>query len=312
MDILDIIIVFLIAIIIWFVLFNKQSYDTEQFKPNKMLVEIDTDDKLYDDKNALDMESIVKYVDIITKSKSKHNINPYFEEMQFHTDYRDTLNAFNLIVPNQKQLFNRSDLPLTNTCSPPISEVNKLIANFIREINKMIKNHVSDELNMQNGWQDDMPQKKFNDGFGNEMLELGLPQSIYIEPRPKAFIKLIKVDHTEKYETSDEIRYVVFLIIQKKNTKDQMVVKVSFVIDRSDLNLEREFFSKDKNNYETVVKIEEISVIGFLTNNSFGTKSSRDKYYNFDKIDDGKMFRDDDIIHMLNDKKKKYAAECHR
>jgi hypothetical protein len=91
-----------------------------------------------------------------------------------------------------------------------------------------------------------------------------------------------------------------------------MVVKVSFVIDRSDLNLEREFFSKDKNNYETVVKIEEISVLGFLTNNSFGTKSSRDKYYNFDKIDDGKMFRDDDIIHMLNDKKKKYAAECHR
>jgi hypothetical protein len=272
-----------------------------------MLIEQDNLD------SEIDHKQLTKYVSAILKAGGKKDIdiNPYFEEMKFHTDYRDTLNAFNLLVPNQKQLFNRSDLPLTNTCSPPVGEIRSLIVNFIKETNKIIKNYVSDELNMQNGWQDNTVQKKFKDSFNHEMNELGLPQSLYKEPKSKAPIKLIKLDHAEKYETENEIKYIVFLIIQKKNVQDQMVIKVSFVIDREDLNLDREFFDKKKTSYSTSVKIEEVSIIGFLSNHSFGKKSARDKFYDFNKITDGRMFKEHDIIKMLNAKKLANQKEQH-
>ena len=301
MNILDFTIIILILVVIYTVLFKNKK---EQFVPNKFQNDdYDNDDIDYDEDPA-------KYIDKILKSKNKQKVNPYFLEMQFHQDYRDTSNAFNMLSPDQRQLFNRSDLPITNSTKPSDTEIKHLITKFVKEVNKTVKNHVSDELNLT-GWHDNMPDKKYESGWEKQQKELGLPGSIYIDPAGKAPIKLIKLDHSEKYETDDEVKYVIFLIIQKKNVADQMVLRISFVIEKRDLNLDREFFDKSKDTYETSVKIEEIFILGYMTTHSFGKKMSRDKFYDFDKITDGRMFSQKDIIKMLNKKRKQYEKECH-
>jgi len=254
-------------------------------------------------------EDPTKYIDAILKAKRKPKVNKFFQEVQFHQDYRDTSNAFNLLT-DQKPFFNLADLPVTNVEKPSNTEIKNLISKFIKEVNKTVKNHVSDEIALNN-WSDNMPQKKFKSGWEKQQEELGLPASIYTEPAPRSSIRLIKLDHAEKYETDAEVKYVVYLIVQKRNTEDQMVVKVSFVVDKNDLNLDREFFDKRKNTYETSVSIEEISIVGFMITEGYGdqTALSRDKFYDYDKIDDGRMFNQKEIIKQLNKKRRQYEKE---
>lgn len=302
MNILDLTIIIL-GLIIIYIFIPKNT--PEQFSPDKSLniTDDDSSNDHFDDDPS-------KYIDKILRSRSKHKINPYFLEVQFHQDYRDTLNAFNLLSPDKRQIFNRSDMPITKVDQPSNNETKNLITKFIKEVNKTIKNHVSNEITLTS-WQDNTPEKKFKSGWEKQREELGLPGSIYLDPAEKAPIRLIKVDHTEKYETEDETKYVIFLIIQKKNVNDQMVVRVSFVVDKKDLNLDREFFDKAKQTYETAVKIEEIFTIGFMTNNSFGEKTSREKFYDFGGVSDGRMFSQKDIVKMLNKKRREYEKECH-
>jgi hypothetical protein len=302
MNILDITIIILGLVIIYNFI---PRTNTEQFVPDKKSNVSETD---------IDMgnfeEDPSKYIDKILRSRTKNIINPYFLEVQFHQDYRDTSNAFTLLSPDQRQIFNKSDMPIVNVDKPSSSEIKHLITKFIKEVNKTIKNHVSNEITLTS-WQDNTPEKKYKSGWDKQQEELGLPGSIYLDPAEKAPVKLIKVDHSEKYETEEEIKYVIFLIIQKKNVKDQMVLRVSFVIEKKDINLDREFFAKSKNTYETSVKIEEIFTLGFMTNHSFGEKTSRDKFYDFDGVSDGRMFSQKDIIKMLNKKRRDYEKECH-
>ena len=252
-------------------------------------------------------------INIIEKPKKKKKLNTYFQEMQFHTDYRDTLNAFSMMCDN-KIIFNKSDSPLVDASHPKSKEVKHLIIKFIKETNNISQNEVSETINMnKNGWNDDMPlpQMKNKSGWDKFQESLGLPNTLYNEPASKAPIKLIKLDNIEKYETENEIKYVVYLIVQKKNVTDQMIVKVSFVIDRTDCNLDREFFAKNKNNYETKVLIEEIFVVGYLVITDNGNKKSyRENLYEFENISDGRMFNQEEIIKQLNKKRREYELEC--
>ena len=299
MNILDLALLIIILFILYTVLFKKKLPE-EQFVP----------DKFYDLQNDLcdEYEDPTKYVDMILKSKNKPKVNSYFSEMQFNSDYRDTMNAFELLIPNQRQIFNKGDLPITNVEQPSKTEIKDLITGFIKEVNKTIKNHVGNEISL-NGWNSNLPEKKFESGWDKQQKSLGLPPSIYTDPAPKSAIKLIKLDHAEKFETDDEIKFVVILIIQKKNVKDQMVCRVSFIVSKTDWNLDREFFDKKKNTYDTVVKLENAEIIGYMTNNDFGKKSSQEKFYNFDGISDGRMFSQKDITKELNKKKRLYDEE---
>ena len=308
MNILDLALV-IIALIIFYKLMkfnttntNITSSHNEQFKSKKNIIN-DNDDEFWEDPS--------KYVDLILKSTPK--VNKYFIESQFHQDYRDTINAFSLLTPNKKQIFNAMDLPI-KTNSPPKSEVKKLVKKFIKEINSTIKKYVNDNLT-PNSWNDVMPEKRIKTGWDEQMEQLGLPSSLYTDPAPKAPIKLIKLDHAEKFETDDEIKYNVFLIVQKRDVIDQLVIKVSFVIDRRDLNLDRDFFSKS-NVYETSVKIEDVSIMGFMTNHDFGKKSNKEKFYdfggiadNFGNINDGRTVSEKQIIKTLNKKRRQYEKE---
>jgi hypothetical protein len=313
MNILDIIL--LLALLVLFCKFGVPLMTTqqEQYKPTQSNLnqyseydDDDCDDK-YDDKK------VDKYLDIILKAKyggknKKIKVNEYFIENQWHTDYRDTQNAFDLVVPNRKQLFNLCALPVDQVSEVSEKDTKYLVSKFIKEINKTVKNKVSDEL-ATTSWIDNMPQKKVESGWDKQQKALGLPTSIYNEPAKKAPIKLVKIDHAEKYETEKEVRYSLFLIIQKKHVKDQLVIKVNFVVDKNDVNMDRDFFASDKDSFRTTVMIEEISILGFLTKNQFGERTKRDDFYQFDAITDGRMFSQEQIIKELNRKKAEYAKE---
>jgi len=299
-NILDISLVILVIFVIFMFINHRKS---EDFSDGTNNLDCDLETTL---ENEYDIDP-TKYIDAILKSKKKPKVNKFFQEVQFHQDYRDTMNAFNLLT-DQKPFFNTADLPVTNVEKPSNTEIKNLISRFIREVNKTVKNHISNESGT-NGWADNMPQKKFKSGWDKQQEELGLPGSIYTEPAPKASIKLIKLDHAEKYETDSEVKYVVFLVVQKRNTEDQMLVRVSFVVDKQDMNLDREFFDKKKNTYETAVSIEEISIIGFMITHGFGEQSSREKFYDFDGITDGRMFSQKEIIRQLNKKRRIYEKE---
>jgi hypothetical protein len=331
MNILDLTITFIIVLIIYKFITQQNNNQGEPFVDEHRFSEnrfSDVDITSCDDYD----KDPSKYIDIILKSKNKEVINPHFLEMQYHQDYRDTMNAFNLIVPNQRQIFNRGDLPILTMEKPTNTEIKTLVTSFIKEVNKTLKYSVGDSYGLTN-WDDNLPEKKYKSGWDKQQEALGLPCSVYTDPAPKAPIKLIKMDHAEKYETEDELKYLIFMIIQKKNVDDQLVVKVSFVVDKRDWNLDREFFNKKKNTYETSVKIEDVAIVGFTTKNKFGKVSSREDFYNFkqsansndldiatntimygNSADDnickyGKMYSQKNIIKELNKKKRIYEKE---
>jgi hypothetical protein len=288
---------------------NQKYYDnimTEDFSVD-FSGEFEKEVKKEKKENIFDTS--MKYIDLILQSREKKKVNPYFVEVQFHNDYRDAQNAIILLIPNQRQLFNRSNLPIINVSTPSNDEILPLIKNFIKEINRVLKNNVGDEYIVRD-WKNNMAEKEYKSGWDKQQEKLGLPGSIYNTPVGKEPLKLIKVDHKERFETENEIRYVLFLVLQKPSAKDQMLLKISFQIDKQDINIDREFFDKGKNENQTLIKIEEAFVMGFLTKHSFGKHSIKNKYYNFDGITDGRIWSQKEIMNQINQKRKQYELEC--
>lgn len=247
----------------------------------------------------------------------KEKINPYFQEIQFHQDYRDTLNAFGMMC-DQKNIFNKIHDPLIKSEQIDTNEVNDLVSKFVDQLNVVIDQQIGEIATEKlDSWNDNMPlvnptneiiKKKASWEQYNE--ELGLPDTIYPEPATKSKVKLIKIDSVNKYETLKELKYSVFLIIQKYNVVDQMIVKISFVLDKNDVNLDREFFDEHKNNFETKIVVEEISVIGFMITKGMGKpKTLREQFYDYEGFDEGRIISEKDVIRQLNKKKKEIEKE---
>jgi hypothetical protein len=281
-------------------MFSKKEHfedgnDDNDYNDDKYL------DKLFD-RMSKNMKQPV--VSSIESDESNGEDDKYFSETQFHNDYRDTITAFGNVAPAQKQLFNRSNFPV-KFVNPKLSEVKELVRGFIKEVNKSVKNNVPDVMNSNSGWDEMMPEQNVKSGWDKQQEELGLPCSIYNEPAKKGKVKLIKVDHIEKYATEEQIRYVTYLILQKVKVKDQMLVRVSFVLDN--LIDERQFFtdSDRKGHKSTVtVNIEEIFILGYLTDAKMGAKGKKDDFYNFEGVEKDGMMDQAEILRQLNQKYK--------
>lgn len=241
--------------------------------------------------------------DIVLLDKSKvheHDINPNFVEMKYHNDYRDTLAVFDILDPIKKDNFNVAELPITDTKKPDTNKVNQLVNMFVSQCNSICKNQIEDKV--ENTWD--------KSGWEKHLEKLGLPTSIYNKPTPKAPIKLIKIDDYGYQATEHESKYTIYFIAQKINTKDQIIICVNFIVDNNDSNLDREFFEDSKNEYNSNIRIGTIDVIGFLTPNKFKTNSYRQDLYRYDIPDiEGKMFSQEDIIRILNKKKRDNKME---
>jgi len=291
-----IIIIFLIGIIIAYVLCNTNN---EPFHE---------DIRGRDIRNKLKRKYLLDEYELDLEEKDEFKNNE-FVEAQFHNDYRDTITAFNNIAPSQKQIFNIENQPV-KFYNPPLSEVKKLIDDFIYQVNKNVINDVPDYRVLNTGWDEPLPDPTY-EGWAKNMKNLGLPDNLYPDPAKKAKITLLKVDHIEKYETDKEIRYTVHMFIKKENVKDILIIRVSFVLDKRLMD-ENKILLNNKI-VEMNIVLEEIFIVGFMTERGVGRDNLlRDTFYNFNDLQKDGITDDAKIISQLNQKLKDRQRETNR
>jgi hypothetical protein len=319
-------ILFLMLALVVFFIYIKYSDKNEKFDSHDQNNESDSDSnvenfehknkKHHSNKHKFNDKYKNKLCDIIDGSLKNNNkkmrtLNSDFIEMQYHSDYNDTITAINNLTP-QKELFNQGFLPVKETV-PNEDNVNELIDLFMGRMNKEIISNVSEFLHVNSGWSDMGKRKREKSGFEQQMEELGLPGSIYAEPASKAPIKLIKIDKAEQYNTEDQIRFVIYIIIQKENVEDQMVLKVQFFLEREDLksagDIRENFFKTGlsaKIPVEQKVIIEQVFTVGYLTNKT-NKKTSSDKFHDYKNIrsNDGTINQEQVIKIMLQKHKER-------
>ena len=272
-------------------------------------------EKLNDNKETMDNYDYLDELlnqsyneDKIIKTKKKVNENtnevkPYFIDKQFHEDYRDTITAFDHLLEYDKPKFNKACLPVTYTVVNK-SEIKGLLKSFLKMLNNEITNNVQNYVTVENGFQNSMPDPTVKSGWERQLENLGLPGDLF-KTKLKSKIKIIKVDKVEKVESDSQVKYTVFMIIQKLNVSDQMVVKISFVLDRVDLNADRDFFKNDST-IDLNVNLDGVFVIGYMSNFSFGVNNNindRTDFYTFEKTEETDILDQKQIFKQL---KKKY------
>lgn len=327
MFLLDIVMLMLIFIIFYFLYkyyVSKQARKYNQNQNNETFdgapLDFVPDGEKYTDKY------MNKQNESIQDFKSNISPNNNFLDMQFHTDYRDVITSFNDIAPDQKQIFNVANAPAKlSTVAYP--EVKSIVTNFIASINNNIKTNVADYRTNNTGWDEPLGQLDNKTGWDGYMKELGLPTSLYNKTAKRAFITLVKMESAEKYATEYETQYIITLILQKVNTADQMIIKISFVKDNTsnNINKERTFFDditvdfSNKTKHNNKLKdspnmvIEEIFIIGFLTNEGLHENSAlnNDKldFYNFNGLNDSDITDNHTIAQELIHKKLEQQKE---
>jgi hypothetical protein len=241
--------------------------------------------------------------------------------MQYHKDYNDTITAINNLTP-QKELFNMGFLPV-NQSIPDEKNVNELVQLFMNKLNTEVSANVSEYLHTNSGWSDMGKRRREKSGFEQTMEELGLPGTLYNEPAAKAPVKLVAIDKAEQFNTDDQIRFTIYLIVQKENVKDQMVLKVLFFMEKDEFTGSKDmkvdprtdFFEKnldsdgnptDKNQ---LALIEQVFTVGYLTNDS-EKKTQMDKFHDYKDIkkSDGTM-NQEKVVKLMLQKHQERADE---
>lgn len=272
--------IIIISLLVFVMFYNTQNNVIvgEHFDPNKTI-----------DKKQLLKQNIIKkqviedvasyFSDDMISNYSLHSndslnitkkhVNPNFINVQFHNDYRDVYTALLNIVPDKRQLFNVSNIPLTYS-EPELNEVKLLLKDFMAVLNENLKSEVPLYRNPNSGWDEAIIDQPNESGWDKVQKALGLPISLYNKPATNAGVFIVKVNKIQKYETEDEIKYAVEMILQKVNVLDQMVIKGSYVIDKRVLMNEDNFFISKK--IDLKVQIEEIFIVGYLS--SAGIKNT--------------------------------------
>jgi len=300
-------IIVVIIIIILLLCFYFQSQDRTKEKLEDENETIDNYDYL-DELLKNDYVKEKKNNSSIYKNKVKNDkidgyIKPYFIDKQFHEDYRDTITAFDHLLEYDKPKFNKACLPVSYTVVDK-TEVKQLLKSFLRMLNNEITINVSNYVTVDDGFQNIMPDPTVKSGWERQLENLGLPGDLF-KQKLKSKIKIIKVDKVEKVESDSQVKYTVYMIIQKLNVSDQMVVKISFVLDRIDLNVDRDFFKKDSNlnSIDLNVTLDDVFVVGYMSNFSFGVNNNRTDFYTFEKTEKTDILDQKEIFKQL---KKKY------
>jgi hypothetical protein len=233
---------------------------------------------------------------LLDSIKDNKRVCSEFIETQYHKDYNDTITAIHNLTP-QKELFNMGFLPVKEV-DPDPGNVRELVKLFLTKMNDEVDHRVSEFLHTNSGWNDQGKRKKIKSGFEEQMEELGLPGDLYTQPADKARIRLVTVQSAEQHMTDDQIRFVAHIVVQKKNVKDQMVLKVQFFMEREDLKTggdhREKFFNKSLDNHQkdletadraldNLVIIEQVFVVGYLSDSGRG-RTRMDKFYEYKDI----------------------------
>jgi hypothetical protein len=225
--------------------------------------------------------------------ESNSSLNPNFLDMKMHPQYVDVSNAFKHLVPNGKQVFNAANRPTTTT-KISRTKVSSLIIDFMQKLNDTVKNKVRMPLDFghKSGWESTQEC-------------LGL-DSMYKGKLGKQNIKLLQVNDIIEYRIDDEARYTMYMVLQKNKARDQMIVRVSFVVNESGIQLENNFFSAEKVTVTSI--IENVFVVGYLTKSQTGSFKNmeiakiEDQYEDYDQLNQNKMFSKEQILDILKKK----------
>lgn len=227
-------------------------------------------------------------------------VNKYFIDIKYHKDYSHVLSALNNLVPRVKSYFNIANIPMI-IAEPKLLEVKGLISSFIDLLNDTIKKEVTSFRQSNTGWDEQLPEPKYESGWDKAQKALGLVPSLYNENFPKVSVKLIDVQNLKKYETDDEAKYVMDLIIQGITIDDQMSFKIGFTIDKR--------FAKNENNFNLQVvdiqniKIEDVYINGFYSNNARDGNAfeNMEEYQKYDGLNNFNDFDNFSIKNNLTD-----------
>lgn len=240
----------------------------------------------------------------------KPQINMHFLDIQFHNDYRDIITAFNNIIPKKNQIFNPANIPLKYS-KPDKQEVKYLVLQFIDLINDNLDTQVDVARTPNTGWDESIPDPNIKSGWNKTQESLGLQPNLYNDGAPKNYVKYIDIVGTEKYETEDEVKYSINVIIQKKNINDQMLINIQIIQDKRPL-LDEDNFNKTEN-IELKVIIEYIYILGFYTNHKTvinnEDNNEQEKYYNVTDIENNDITDPKYIMEVLDDKYKQRNKE---
>ncbi|ARF09425.1 hypothetical protein Indivirus_1_48 [Indivirus ILV1] len=235
----------------------------------------------------------------VVKEKLNHNLL----DIQWHNDYRDVQDGIQNLVADRRQRFNLANIPLIYS-EPETDEVKVLVNDFIYVLNDNIRSRVPRERNPNSGWDEAVPDPNIKSGWEKSQESLGLPTSLYQNPAPKSIVRLISIEYVQKYETDDEIKYSVVMVLQKENVDDQMVVQASFVQDKRPLTDENNFFITTKVDMKII--IEDVYIKGFLSNDGpdagILAAADKEKFYDFDTMEINNMTDPKEIQRILMEK----------
>ncbi|QKF93985.1 hypothetical protein QKU48_gp0527 [Fadolivirus algeromassiliense] len=241
---------------------------------------------------------------------TKEVLNKNFLNIQFHNDYRDVITAINNLVPEKRQRFNLANIPIQYS-EPETDEVKLMVNDFITVLNENIKSAVPIHRNVNSGWDEAITDPTVESGWNRVQKSLGLAPSIYEDPALKNPVKLIAINYVQKYETDDEIKYAIDLVLQKYNVDDQMSIKATFVQDKRPLNDENNFFVTK--NIDMKVIIEDVFLLGFLSNDGPDSNQQfdldKEKFYDYNILEYNNMTDPKYIQRVLMDKYKMRTFE---
>jgi hypothetical protein len=309
MDNLTVFIVIIIILVLFFIFLSNNSKCNSKKRIEKLsskFSKIERQATMGNDTSYLD--KLLEYTKNFNNS-TNYSVLPYFVEMQFHNDYKDVITAFDIICESGRPIFNRSSEPVKFT---PLEnkQGDQMVELFINQLNTVMKDKIKDIFSMENGWQNIQENPSVESGWEKQMKKLGVPSNIYDKGTKKAVIRLIKIDKVDMFETDSQIKYDIYCIIQKDGSYDQMIIKIGFVMDRNDMNEDRNFFNDDKT-VDLNVHVESIFVVGYMTNHSYGSqnKNVRQDFYTFENIEKNGIMDDAEVIKQLKKKYLDYQIE---
>lgn len=293
MDILNVLIILGIVFILLNITNNKIDHNENMNNTGNSNKNIITGTYKKDDIGLVDqvINDIVSWDSSDSNQTIEFNrLNPNFINNKFHNDYRDVITAINNIIPDKKQLFNLTNIPLKYS-EPEVAEVKNLVKDFIQLLNENIKHSIPSYRNPNSGWDEAIPDPNVKSGWDVVQESLGLAPSLWDGPKTKDNIILISINYVQKYETEDEIKYSCDIVIQKNNVNDQMMLKTSFVQDKRPLHDENNFFITAK--IDMRIAIEDIHILGYLSDEGTDARlvfdKDMEKFYDYNQMEYNNM-----------------------
>jgi hypothetical protein len=302
MNLLNIVFIVIIIFIVY-----KISFCNEVVKSPENYNNLEKNIIRHKKKNMLDdLISNYSYGDVISPKRVKPNLL----NLQFHNDYRDTITAFNNLVPEKKQYFNLPNLPLQYN-EVASGEVKNIVLDFIEAVNDNLVQEVPTHRNPNSGWDEAVVDPTVESGWDKVQKALGLVPSLWKGPATKNRLYLVNIEQVQKYETEDEVKYSCTLVLQKEGVEDQMLVKADFVRDKRPLRDENNFFFTT--NVEINIVIENVFILGYLSDQGNDHRLQYDgdavKFYDYNKLEHNNLVDPQYIMSELEGKYKKRTKE---